>query len=113
MKIYSLILFIAIYLTSNNPIGPHGDKDGCFNCHKENDAQLIIDDSIKLCNECHFHDKGNHPLLKKPERMVNHLPLSEGGEILCYTCHDPHNNSKYPSMLRMEINSLCINCHEK
>jgi predicted CXXCH cytochrome family protein len=112
-SLYFLILFIFLTSTSNNPIGPHGDKDGCPNCHKGRESQLIIEDSISLCNRCHSQDGGNHPVLKEPKKMINPLPLSNDEKIVCYTCHEPHNNSQYPFMLRMEPNSLCMNCHEK
>jgi predicted CXXCH cytochrome family protein len=39
------------------------------------------------------------------------LPLSVGGEIVCHTCHDNHNTSKFGKMLRVDFIRLCVSCH--
>ncbi len=117
MKILYFFGFLIIYIisASNNPLGPHGDKEKCLTCHQNKNGRyiLVLEDSVKLCSKCHVQRGGNHPVLKKPKRMIKKLPLNKEGRMVCYTCHEPHNRSRYQFMLRMELNSLCINCHDK
>jgi predicted CXXCH cytochrome family protein len=42
------------------------------------------------------------------------LPLS-GGNVMCTTCHDPHDNGGFPFMLRADptASAICSACHVK
>jgi predicted CXXCH cytochrome family protein len=37
-----------------------------------------------------------------------HSPVEKS----CLTCHDPHGSGKFPSLLKNDINPLCLGCHK-
>ena len=44
---------------------------------------------------------------------TNVVPLF-GGTVQCATCHDPHDNTAQPFLVKANTNSdLCLTCHDK
>ena len=119
----------------------------CLYCHTEipdvqkagyPDAKLIGD--IKaLCQRCHsklsrqsLHDR--HLMRKPPEKILETirrlqdqynviLPLSEDNELVCATCHNPHEKGTIPTgragakgadeHYRHRLpGNICIKCHQ-
>lgn len=68
-----------------------------------------------LCLECHpDRTAGNEHIVDiVPSLKVAELPLSKDGKITCATCHDPHEQSGYPYLLRVSPAELCQKCHLK
>lgn len=97
---------------------PHDflSKNYCGVCHRE-DMPKLTNDPVSTCTKCHQgnmvdHPVQRHPLGKKPGiNLPGMLPLSAGGEIVCHTCHDNHNTSKFSKMLRVDFFRLCVSCH--
>ena len=68
--------------------------------------QTIITSS-NFCFNCHFGE---------PRELVFFRPSGSGPIwVECATCHDVHNSSNFPYLLRrtMEGSELCLTCHEK
>lgn len=117
----------------------HGD---CTMCHLETGGGglLIGTNPTELCLGCHDgslafatqanfqgeqagyrYGQGDHPVEVKMSHTggfqdvgeLGPLPLSAGEVITCITCHDPHEGSQVPGMLRMSNNgsALCFTCH--
>lgn len=83
----------------------------CQACHPSLDARLARE-SVRLCAECHPNDHG-HPMdVVQPVGTAGGLPLGPGGEMLCHTCHDPHDVSTNVHGLREPSDAVCLKCHE-
>ncbi len=99
-------------------VNPHdwSAKDKCSICHKSAMPALKID-SVTVCTHCHEGYIGNHPVTKhpigkRPEINISRrMPLDADGKLVCYTCHDTHNRSDFPNMLRIGYLQLCSACH--
>ncbi len=97
---------------------PHdySDKEACASCHKSAVPDLKFD-TVTICTRCHEGYLGNHPVAKHPIgkrpgiNITRLMPLSLDGKMVCYTCHDNHNRSGYPNMLRTDYLKLCSACH--
>ena len=92
------------------------NKHECSYCHitSPEDAAMPLKASLSgMCLECHPDRSGSneHKLDIAPSREVVGLPLSKDGKITCATCHDPHEKSGYPMLLRVEPSELCFKCH--
>ncbi len=107
----------------------------CQSCHKPHGAEekkllLVKNDKSQLCGECHINryskslahagQSGNHPINIKPKNakipdsmMQRGSKLSKTGEIICQTCHRPHQAEPETSLLvKKNIkDSLCQDCH--
>jgi predicted CXXCH cytochrome family protein len=59
----------------------------------------------------------NHPVTRHPINIVvkintpSPLPLTYDDKLVCSTCHDPHNEHGFSSMLRAQYHRLCVLCH--
>ena len=108
----------------------------CQSCHKPHAAEakkilLLKNDKSQLCGECHVNryannrdhagSLGTHPVNIKPkqaeipEDMVKlGSKLGSNGEIICQTCHRPHDAIPETNLLvvKNEKDSLCQDCHE-
>ena len=99
-------------------INPHDftRKELCSGCHTADPPALLLD-PVTTCVKCHDGNIGNHPVTKHPMgqmtkiKIPSYLPLTEDGEMVCYTCHDPHKKTKHPKMLRVDYFGLCLACH--
>lgn len=99
-------------------VNPHDfqAKQYCSLCHAAEIPKLRFD-TVTTCLKCHSAQVGNHPVARHPIGRVTRiatpsvLPLTPHGEMVCYTCHEPHNRTKYPKLLRVEYRQLCILCH--
>ena len=107
----------------------------CQSCHRPHGAPekkilLMNNDKSQLCGECHSDrfaltkkqaaEKRTHPVnilpgdIKIPDAMIEEgVKLSTDGEIICQTCHKPHNATKKNHLLisKNEQDSLCQSCH--
>jgi len=66
-----------------------------------------IETSSTFCFNCHF---------EAPSQLVFFRPGGTGPIwVECSTCHDVHNNTIYPYLLRRSLvgSDLCLTCHEK
>jgi len=108
----------------------------CQSCHKSHGAAekkmlLVKNDKSQLCGECHADryahsreqagKKGTHPVNIKPRRakvprsmLDQGAKLGGGDEIICQTCHRPHDATPETSLLLAENKkgSLCQGCHK-
>lgn len=99
-------------------INPHdfSKVELCGVCHTAEPPALLLD-PVSICVKCHPGNIGNHPVTKHPMgqmpriKIPSYLPLTEDGEMVCYTCHDPHKKTKHPKMLRVDYFKLCQACH--
>ncbi|MBI5642403.1 MAG: hypothetical protein HY954_02900 [Deltaproteobacteria bacterium] len=99
-------------------VNPHNfsKTELCSSCHQA-EPPLLNFDAVTTCTKCHSGNVGNHPVTRHPIGKMPRikipaiLPLTDEGQMVCYTCHDPHNKSKYPKMLRVEFRKLCGSCH--
>ena len=99
-------------------INPHdfSRAELCGVCHTAEPPALLLD-PVSICVKCHPGNIGNHPVTKHPMGQMTrikippYLPLTEDGEMVCYTCHDPHKKTKHPNMLRVDYFRLCQACH--
>ncbi|MBI5810547.1 MAG: hypothetical protein HZB21_05090 [Deltaproteobacteria bacterium] len=99
-------------------INPHNfkAKELCSVCHTHEPPMLKFD-TMTVCVRCHQANIGNHPVTRHPIgkavriQIPVSLPLNEERQMVCYTCHDPHNGNKHPRMLRIEYIKLCAACH--
>lgn len=99
-------------------VNPHNyaAQSSCPVCHRQEIPKLLFD-PVTTCTKCHPGNVGNHPLARHPIGKVPRihipsiLPLTKEGQMVCYTCHDPHNKVKNPNMLRIDYERLCSSCH--
>lgn len=99
-------------------LNPHdfSKKELCAVCHTADPPALLLD-PVTTCVKCHQGNIGNHPVTRHPMGMMtrikipSYLPLTDDGQMVCYTCHDPHRKSKHPKMLRVDYFRLCMACH--
>jgi predicted CXXCH cytochrome family protein len=99
--------------------GPAIKKD-CKLCHGNhgmsvgNQGMLLISPVPDLCIGCH-RDRvggGEHVIGVTPsESVAEELPLDSDGKVTCTTCHTPHVDGAYPSMLRKQPEEICQSCH--
>lgn len=98
-------------------VNPHdSDEQMCSVCHTQ-EPPLLSRDPVTTCVRCHPGNIGNHPVTRHPMglmtkiRIPASLPLTEDGEMVCYTCHEPHGKARHPRLLRVEYLKLCASCH--
>ncbi len=99
-------------------VNPHdfSKKQFCGVCHIDTPPGLKFD-TVTTCTRCHESNLANHPVTRHPMgkapgiNFSRALPLSMDGHIVCYTCHDNHNRSANPQMLRVPYKKLCDSCH--
>lgn len=99
-------------------INPHeAGKKSCSSCHAPEPPMLRFD-AVTTCTKCHPNMIGNHPVTRHPIGQMPKmsipviLPLTDSGEMVCSTCHDPHNRSRFKKMLRVDYYKLCTYCHK-
>lgn len=101
-------------------INPHdyGNEQYCASCHTTVDPPVLNFDPVSSCTRCHERNVANHPVTRHPLNKVPRMqipplwPLTEDGGIVCYTCHDYHNKSRFRSMLRIDYSKVCVSCHK-
>jgi len=108
----------------------------CQSCHKPHGAPekkilLVKNDKSQLCGECHVNRyaknraqagrNATHPVNIKPqdvkvpsELLKQGAKLGSDGEVICQSCHRPHDAVKNSSLLvvKNEKDSLCQTCHK-
>ena len=120
--------------------GARFNTDGkmlCQSCHRPHGAagkKMLVqkNDRSQLCGTCHADryakdrkeasNKGTHPVnvrsdkVRIPETFIKKgAKLGEKGEILCQSCHSPHDATpKTPILVKANQDSgLCETCHEE
>ncbi|MEW6380653.1 MAG: cytochrome c3 family protein [bacterium] len=116
-------------------------EDRCLFCHdinKENAAGLAFKFKAPFkfyCLGCHPISVEKHPFgahhtgrqlhtiwedLKPSERIelsqqerFKMFPISISGQIMCTTCHNPHDVRKGPKLRINDVNKSCRQCHYK
>jgi len=107
----------------------------CQSCHKPHAAPeekllLVKNDKSQLCGHCHSDryamtmkqagSMGTHPVnvvsnqLEVPKELIKAgAKLGGKGEVICQTCHRPHDATPETSLLVTENRqgSLCQSCH--
>ncbi|MCL4873513.1 hypothetical protein KJ039_05480 [bacterium] len=99
-------------------VNPHdfSREDLCSTCHSEQ-PPLLTRDPVTTCVKCHHGNIGNHPVTRHPMGLIVNirvpakLPLTDDGEMVCHTCHEPHGKAVHPGFLRVEYMKLCALCH--
>lgn len=105
----------------------------CDNCHQSSvgngditiDYGVVTGDINTLCTQpgCHsFEPSVNHPMGIPPRgRIPDDLPLGNGSQITCLTCHDELSSASGPSvenkvsekmLRRSSTRDLCAACHD-
>ena len=85
----------------------------CQACHPNGDATLGAD-AIATCTRCHPVEHVNHPVgvvQVSPAPAEVGLPLGAGGEVLCHSCHDPHDLGRFPHGFHGPVANVCQICH--
>jgi|MudIll2142460700_1097286.scaffolds.fasta_scaffold07387_4 predicted CXXCH cytochrome family protein len=108
-SVLSMVIVVAGSVSAEN-------KHECSYCHitMHADAAMLLKTSLSgLCLECHSGRSGSneHRIDIAPSVEAVGLPLSKDGKITCATCHDPHEKSEYPMLLRVKPSELCFKCH--
>jgi predicted CXXCH cytochrome family protein len=93
---------------------PHDFNGGtlCQRCHVRGEDRPSVD-PLGLCAQCHDANRMKHPFGMEYTRGAGPLPLLNGREVACHTCHDPHDVKKFPHGLRAEYTKLCLECHKR
>jgi len=91
--------------------------ESCTNCHKSHTSKyeklLKAEDSkMNLCFECH-KDIESHKDFKSflADVKYKHSPV-QNSQNRCLECHDVHA-SDYKKLLKTDLVSLCLSCHDK
>jgi predicted CXXCH cytochrome family protein len=108
----------------------------CQSCHTPHAAPekkilLVKNDESQLCGECHVNRyaksraeagmMGTHPVnikpqnVKVPKELLTHgSKLGANGEVICQSCHRPHDAVPNTSLLvvKNKKDSLCQSCHK-
>ena len=80
----------------------------------------LVKSPVELCRGCHSEEESSHhPIVKKTtRRLPEGLPLSAGGEVICSTCHDVHQEKPVGYLLRGYDTGryavrmdMCLDCH--
>jgi predicted CXXCH cytochrome family protein len=109
------LIILAVSLTAAGH-AYSAEKHECSYCHvvsgKTPGAALKAPLS-GLCFGCHPDRKNanEHKVDMVPSMKVEGLPLAEDGRMTCVTCHDPHEKSGHPKLLRLKQSELCLKCH--
>ncbi|MGA2193100.1 MAG: cytochrome c3 family protein [Nitrospirota bacterium] len=95
---------------SLHPPFRYGNCVGCHDPHSSNFKYNLKKDRRDICSLCHqipvpghLHEVGKVPQFKLPDDF----PLTDDGETMCLTCHDPHG-AKGKHLTRR---SGCDGCH--
>ncbi|MBE9531470.1 MAG: cytochrome c3 family protein, partial [Proteobacteria bacterium] len=100
---------------TGNPHFSHG-KGKCQVCHTASPPKLL-EEHIQTCVNCHSGNIENHTVTRHPIgisvkiKIPTPLPLARNERIVCSTCHDPHDDQGFSSMLRVQYHNLCVQCH--
>jgi predicted CXXCH cytochrome family protein len=91
------------------------EKHQCDYCHVFSDKSpgaALKAPLSGLCIGCHSGRTaaGEHIVDIVPSMKVDELPLSNG-KMTCVTCHDPHEKSVHPKLLREKPTEICFRCH--
>ena len=97
---------------------PHdkSNKQTCKVCH-EPETMKLRQDPLSTCLRCHEGNRDGHPVARHPVgqqtkiKFPKALPSAPGNKLVCYTCHEPHNSSGNPRLLRINFDALCASCH--
>lgn len=84
----------------------------CPACHTGPNSTKLIAGPIATCERCHAFAHQNHPVNVTQPTPVTTVPMGPGNLVLCHTCHEEHDMSKFPNGLRMEFTTLCLQCHK-
>jgi predicted CXXCH cytochrome family protein len=120
------VLFTMLYARNSGAeelrvlTNPHdyGIRSHCILCHTAEPPQLSFD-PVTTCTKCHEGNVGNHPVVRHPlgkvpkSALPASMPLSPDGEMVCHTCHDPHNRLRHSKMLRAPYLRICALCHRE
>ncbi|MHB8882580.1 MAG: cytochrome c3 family protein [Thermodesulfovibrionales bacterium] len=116
MKTAGLILTLIILTTAY----AFAEKHPCSSCHRSAPHSAAAGTLLKaplsgLCLECHPDRMGTaeHKIDVVPAMKSGELPLGKDGKMTCITCHDPHEKSGNPKLLRILPSDLCLTCHPK
>ncbi len=109
---HEFLVYSAEELASVENIHDYKGKPVCQACHRGNSIWLK-DDPVVVCTEgCHSFEHGNHPVsVVQREPADTGLPMGAGNLVVCHSCHDPHDMTKFKHGLRMEFSALCLRCH--
>ncbi len=88
----------------------YNGKPVCQACHLERDSHIKAD-PVVLCSRCHTFGHKSHPVNVTAKRPVADLPLWANNQVVCHTCHDPHDVKRFKAGLRMAFTDLCTRCH--
>ncbi len=88
----------------------YNGKPVCQACHLERDFHIKAD-PVVLCSRCHTFGHKNHPVNVIAKKPVTDLPLWANNQVVCHTCHDPHDVKRNKAGLRMAFTPLCTRCH--
>jgi predicted CXXCH cytochrome family protein len=109
----ALILVILCIVTAGSSFA--GAKHECSYCHVSVDTAgaKLRSPLSGLCLECHPDRKSpnEHKVDIVPPMKVEGLPLDKEGKMTCVTCHDPHEETHNPMLLRVKPSELCLRCH--
>ncbi len=89
----------------------YNGKPVCQACHLERDSRIKAD-PVVLCSRCHTFTHRNHPVHIPAKNAVKDLPLWANNQIVCHTCHDPHDVKRIQFGLRLKFAELCLRCHK-
>ncbi|MEE9542712.1 MAG: cytochrome c3 family protein [Thermodesulfobacteriota bacterium] len=120
VMIILFLVFVGGNAWAKEAVGsPHvnGGEGFCLDCHTPRPPELVYD-HVDTCTNCHIGNIENHPVTRHPidkEVTINTpspLPLTKEKRLVCSTCHDPHDEHGFSSMLRVPYHQLCIQCHK-
>jgi predicted CXXCH cytochrome family protein len=103
------LVLMQCMLVAGNAAAVHTQ---CSDCHARGRA-LKKGTVNELCISCHPENVKDHVLDVISKTAPAGLPLARGNRITCITCHDAHDKSGNPKLLRLEQAEICAPCHPK
>ena len=110
LRAYLGAVIIGDAAHATNPHDYHGTPL-CQRCHLPGHTD-VNGDPVALCAQCHDPARMKHPFGVPARAIPKALPLTAEGQIVCHTCHDPHDVKKRRGGLRLDYRELCAQCHE-
>lgn len=120
-----MLLLLALALAEDAPVEAPSFHQSlpCATCHEstpeaDTPPKPTVPD-LELCKACHTptpHAGASIHLGPLPEGMkaqleASALRISEQGEVVCMSCHDPHTQAPKLMRLKPDTGELCRACH--
>jgi len=113
---------VGLLSKKQSKVLPVASEKMCYSCHHG----AVVESRLAM-REQHQHStiysKNDKKLVEREDKIPPNFPLTEGQQLLCSSCHSPHNNEEDQEVLYtghknswMRVanrgGNLCERCHE-